>query len=195
MDKNVIKQIFRSPPVRYTERMILRPIAIRDLDDIYEYSCDGEVTKYLTWEPHTEKRMTKKHIKNVLDAYENGRFYDWALELKSSGKMIGTCGFTSFSYVDDSCEIGYVINPRYHGYALATEAALCVIGFAFETLGAKRVFARCMPQNTASRRVMEKCGMTFVREEKNTVIKQNRYVTVFRFAIEREKYYLIKQLT
>ncbi len=183
MNKEEIVQIFRSPPVIETERLILRPVGFQDVYDMYEYSCDGDVTKYLSWEPHSDIRFTKRQIKNILDGYAGGRYFDWALELKCNGKMIGTCGFTSFDYINNACEIGYVLNPRYHGYSLATEAASHVIRFAFEELSANSVFARCMTQNFASRRVMEKCGMTFNFEEKNAIVKQRKYVSVLRFSI------------
>ena len=193
MDINQIRSIFRSPPVLLTERLVLRPLRLSDANDMYEYSCDCEVTKYLTWEPHKNIDFTKKQIKNILDAYRNGKYYDWALELRCNGKMIGTCGFTSFDYYEDSCEIGYVLNPRYHGYALAAEAASLVIGFAFETLGASSVWARCMTGNSASRRVMEKCGLSFEKEEIKTVVKQNRLVDALRYRISSDEYKALKQ--
>ena len=194
MDKNMVLSVFRSPPVICTERLIIRPVSKRDVYDMYEYSCDIEVTKYLAWEPHRDLNFTKYQIKSILDAYVSGRYYDWALELKCNGKMIGTCGFTSFDYIEDSCEVGYVLNPKYHGYSLATEAAMRVIGFAFETLGATSVYARCMKKNTASRRVMEKCGMTFEREERGAIIKQNVPVDVLRYRISFDEY-CVKQDT
>lgn len=188
MDRATIKQIFFSPPVIYTDRLILRPILPRDARDMFEYSRDPEVTKYLTWEPHTNVRYTKRHIERIGEAYREGIFYDWALELKDGGKMIGTCGFTSFSFNDASCEIGYVLNPKYHGMDLATEAAERVIRFAFERLSASSVCARCMKDNIASRRVMEKCGMVYQRDVEHTVIKQKRYVTVSQYSITSDEY-------
>jgi len=193
MERELVKEIFYSPPVIFTERLILRPIALRDASDMYEYSCDPDVTRFLTWEPHVTPHFTKRHIKRIEKAYHEGRFFDWALEVRSSGKMIGTCGFTSFSYTDNSCEIGYVLNPRYHGYSLATEAARTVIDFAFSKLSANSVFARCMSENTASRRVMEKCGMIFEKDIERTVIKQNKYVKVSQYRITLEMYLKGKQ--
>lgn len=193
MDRNEIKRIFYSPPVRYTERLILRPVSSGDVCDMYEYSSDPDVTRYLVWEPHRNIAFTKRQIKNILNAYKDGRYYDWALELKCNGKMIGTCGFTSFDHQNNACEIGYVLNPRYHGYSLATEAALSVTDFAFETLKTEAVFARCMIPNLSSRRVMEKCGMTFDKAEKRAFVKQNRQVDVLRYSISSDDYFKMKQ--
>lgn len=170
MDSEFIKSVFSPPPCLETERLLLRAIKPRDADDMFEYSSDSEVTRYLTWEPHSSKRYTRLYISGVENAYRRGAFFDWALVLRANGKMIGTCGFTSFDEQRSSCEIGYVLNPRYRGYGLAPEAAFRVIRFAFEVLGARRVEAKFMEGNTASLRVMEKCGMRFEKTEKNAAL-------------------------
>ena len=194
MDREQIQEMFSEPPVIYSERLIFRKITPADALDMYEYSRDPEVTKYLTWEPHASLHYTKKYIKDLQRAYKNGIYYDWALVIRSSGKMIGTCGFTSFTYENDSCEIGYVLNPAYHGRSFATEAAGRVIDYAFGVLGAALVSARCAPENTASRRVMEKCGMIHEYDIEHGAIKQRRFIRVSRYAISKERYFLLKQI-
>ena len=193
MNIDYFRKTFIYPPVRYTDRLILRAVETKDAADMYEYSCDPDVTKYLTWEPHRDIHFTKQYIKRVISSYRNGRFYDFAVELKCSGKMIGTAGFTSFNENESSLEIGYVFNPRYHGYSLASEAASHIIAYAFEAFSADSVFARCMPENHASRRVMEKCGMTFECLRERSVVKQNRYYDVLQYRITREEYEAHKQ--
>ena len=75
--------------------------------------------------------------------------------------MIGTCGFTRFDFRHNFGEIGYVVNPDYHGRGIATEAVRAVIGFGFENLALNRIECRFMMGNDASRKVMEKNGMSF----------------------------------
>ena len=178
MDKEYIRSVFSHMPRLETERLILRQIKVGDTNDVFEYSSDPEVTKYLTWEPHPTKYYTKKYLHGVKNAYKEGRFFDWAIVLKATGKMIGTCGFTSFNYTENICEIGYVLNPRYRGYSLMPEAAWRVIGFAFEELSARRVEARFMEENSASLRVMEKCGMQLETVHKNALRKRGRDVNI-----------------
>lgn len=189
----VENKLFSPMPVFTTDRLIIRAITPRDAADMYEYSCDSDVTKYLTWEPHPSPSFTKRHIKRIERSYNAHTYFDFALELRSSGKMIGTCGFTSFLYEENGCEIGYVINPRYRGYALAVEAAERFIQFAFDELRAAFVFARCMCENDASRRVMEKCGMIYYRNVDRAVVKQNRYRSVSEFRLTKERYILRQQ--
>ena len=189
MDRDRVEKIFMSPPNVTTDRMILRRIVAADCDDVFEYSSNDEVTKYLSWEKHLDKKFTKRYLKIVNKAYKEGRYYDWALELKSNGRMIGTCGFSGFDYQNNTCEIGYVINPEYWGKSYATEAARAVISFAFEILGAHAVDAKCFRENTASSEVMSKCGMNFMCEKNEYINKFRKNVNLLYYRITRSEFY------
>ena len=54
---------------------------------------------------------------------------------------------------------GKPINPEFHGFGYATEAARGLMAMGFERAGLHRIFARCDARNTASYRVMERLGM------------------------------------
>ena len=49
-------------PTLYTKRLIIRPLAVSDAEDMYEYAKHSDVTKYLTWEPHPDLGYTKKYL-------------------------------------------------------------------------------------------------------------------------------------
>ena len=102
--------------------------------------------------------------------------------------MIGTCGFTKFDFPHDSCEIGYVLNPDFHGKGYATEAAECVADFGFFSLGAHRIEARFMQGNDASLRVMERLGMTFEGYRRESMLVKGKYRTIGTCAILREEW-------
>ena len=142
-----------------TERLILRQMKPCDSSDMFEYASQKEITRYLTWTAHPNEEYTKEYLKYLQTRYAAGDFYDFSVILKDSGKMIGTCGFTRFDSANNSAEIGYVINPAYHGQGIATEAAHAVIDFGFSELKLHRIEARHMVGNDASHRVMEKLGM------------------------------------
>ncbi len=154
-------QIFKRPPELHTPRLILRPMRVSDAGDMFDYARREEVTRFLLWQPHPEAEYTEAYLRSVQKQYKKGEFYDWALVYKPTGKMIGTCGFTSFDLRHNKGEIGYVLNPDFWGRGLATEAVERVLRFGLEELGLHRLEARYMVENAASRRVMEKCGMVF----------------------------------
>ena len=156
-----IYKIFSDMPELRTERLLLRRMRVSDCYDMYEYASNDAVTKYLTWSPHPDLEYTKQYLQYIQNHYKLGDFYDWAVILREEGKMIGTCGFTRFHFPHDSAEVGYVINPAYRGRGIADEALLAVMRFGFSSLGLHRIEAKYIEGNQASRRVMEKVGMTF----------------------------------
>ena len=175
MKKSIISNIFSNVPTLETERLILRKLMVSDADDMYEYSCDPNTTAFLTWSPHPDRYYTIDYIKFVLRKYKTGDFRDWAVIHKASGKMIGTCGFTSIDLNNKKGEIGYVYNSKFWGQGIATEALECVMAFGFEKLELNRIECRYMVENAASRRVMEKAGMTFEGVHRDFLLVKEKY--------------------
>lgn len=172
MTKSDLK-LFERIPVVKTRRLTLRRIRTQDLEDVYDYARDPELTKYLLWYPHPDISYTRSYLSYIDKGYKKGSFYDWGIEL--DGKMIGTVGFTSFDLNNNSAQVGYVINMKYKGQGIATEALGAIIKFGFETLGLERIYARYMIGNCASRRVMEKVGMTYEGTLRHGVFAKGSY--------------------
>ena len=159
--KNKLNKIFSNIPELTADRIVLRKILPEDCADMYSYSHREEVTRYLLWYPHPDYDYTYRYIKQLQEQYKTGEFTDWGIILKSNGRMIGTCGFTSFDVPNNRGEIGYVLNPEYWGKGIAAEAACTVMRFGFGKLNLNRIEAKYIIGNDQSRRVMEKCGMKF----------------------------------
>lgn len=185
MEKS-LKQIFRDPPVLYTKRLILRKMERGDYIDMFDYAKDSTVTRYLTWDPHPDKTYTLKYLSYVQSRYKAGEFFDWAVI--HNNKMIGTCGFTTIDENNLKGEIGYVISPQYQGRGIATEAVLKVIEFGFSTLGLNRIEAHFMPENTSSKRVMEKAGMTFEGIMRGAMLVKGHFIDYGICSILRSEY-------
>ncbi len=98
----------------------------------------------------------------------------FAVRLKASDQLIGIILY--FDAADEACEFGYAIGSGYWKQGYATEAARRFIRFLFEEKGFQTVYASFFVGNDASRRVMEKCGMTYdhVAEEPLTYLGQEK---------------------
>ena len=166
-----------------TARLTLRALSVTDALDMFEYASRDDVTEYLLWSSHREISYTREYLRYVESRYATGDFYDWAITLTESGRMIGTCGFAAIDTVNNSGEIGYVLNPEYGARGLATEAARAVMEFGFSTLGMHRIEARFMKGNEPSRRVMEKLGMSFEGFSPDAIFVKGEYRTVGRCAV------------
>ena len=190
MKREKICKIFSDMPTLSTERLVLRPMRVSDARDMFDYAKRLDVTTYLLWNPHPTMSYTEDYLRYLQGRYALGEFYDWAVVEKQSGRMIGTCGFTRFDFLHNAGEIGYVLNPNYHGRGYATEAAKCVLCFGFEKLGLHRVEAKFMQGNEASLRVMEKLGMTFEGFRREAMLVKNVYRTIGICSILQNEYLL-----
>ena len=193
MKKEVICSVFSNIPTLRTERLTLRRMSINDTDDMFDYAKRQDVTEYLLWYPHQSKKYTSDYLRYIGTRYNLGEFYDWAVIETQSGRMIGTCGFTRFDLPHNSAEIGYVLNPEFHGKGYATEAAERVLEFGFEDLSLHRIEAKFMQGNDASLHVMKKLGMKFEGYHRDALFVKGKYRTVGYASILRDEYYQRKQ--
>ena len=145
-------------PLR-TERLLLRPPVLEDLDAWLAILRDAEEVWYGAARS-SEDDARASLMRHVI----HHERYGWgicAAELRATGKVIGAAGIT---HMEDGpeLEVGYRFRKEHWGQGLATEAAAASIAFGFGELGLDRIVAVALPTNKASRRVMEKCGLSFV---------------------------------
>ena len=153
---------FCRPPRLETMDLILRPVTRKDAPDIFAYASDPEVARYVLWDPHTSLADTRSYIRYLRRQYREGLPSSWVMELKSTGKVIGSIGFVWYSPLNHSAEIGYSLARPYWNRGLATQALSAVSLALFAALPLNRLEAQHDVRNPASGRVMEKCG--FQRE-------------------------------
>lgn len=178
-----ITKIFSKMPSLKTKRLTLRPMRVSDSYDMYEYACREDVTEYLLWSPHSSIGYTREYLAYIEKRYASGDFYDWAITLSDSGKMIGTVGFTKIDAQNNCAEIGYVLNPQYHRLGYGYEAANEILKFGFSQLELHRIEARFMQGNTASEALMKKLGMTFEGYHRDLMKVKGTYRTIGTYAI------------
>jgi len=147
-----------------TDRLLLREFTEDDAPLLYELNLDPEVIRF-THDPLTNVEHAKKVLIEVIlpqyVSYDHGR---WAVHVKSNLEFIGWCGL---KYLSDTNEVdlGYRFMKRFWGNGYATEAALACIAYGFARLNLHRIVGRALPGNLTSIKVLEKCGMKYLREE------------------------------
>lgn len=164
-ERKTRKMIMESIPL-IGDRILLRYITLSDAYDMYEYASIPEVSEYLLWSPHINLTATEGYIEYLCERYKKGLYADWALVLKDSDKMIGTCGFAQLDLKKKVGEIGYVLSPYYRKKGYMSEAFELILRFSFEKIGLEKVQLRIMSENTDSKRIAERFGFT----EKDTSI-------------------------
>ncbi len=151
-----------------TERLVLRPWRIEDLDDFHEYARVDGVGQMAGWLPHENKETSL----NILNSFIEGKK---TFALEHNGKVIGSLGIEKYKEAHapeydalQGREIGYVLSKDYWGQGLMPEAVQEVIRYLFEEEQLDVIFCGFFKRNNQSSRVQEKCGFSFYKEVMHT---------------------------
>jgi ribosomal-protein-alanine N-acetyltransferase len=148
------------PETFRTARLFLRPIAMADAGPIYAaYTRNPEVTRFLIWRPDRTRRDFEAYIRSCLDTPPH-RARTYVMQGRKDSVIRG--GLDLRQADRHRLEFGYVLARPWWGHGLMTEALTEVVGWALSQPSIFRISAVCDVENTASARVMEKCGL--VRE-------------------------------
>lgn len=144
-----------------TERLILRQFVPEDAQAMYHnWASDPEVTKYLMWQPHQNEEESSRIIDDWINKYEEGNYYNWAIELKELGEPIGNISVVAQNDKVRQAHIGYCIGKQWWHQGIMTEALGGVIQYLFSE-GYLRIDSRHNVNNPHSGGVMKKAGMQY----------------------------------
>jgi RimJ/RimL family protein N-acetyltransferase len=148
-----------------TERLALRQFTEDDVDNLFGLNSDPEVMRYLTGGRPTPREVIRDEIIPFhLAVYKRlDRLGTWAAESVTSGEFLGWFHFRPGPDSDiTNIDLGYRLRGSGWNKGYATEGSLALIDMGFTDLGVDRVFGHTLAVNGASRRVLEKCGLTLV---------------------------------
>jgi len=144
-----------------TTRLRLREFCADDVDDVFAYTSDPEVTRHLILETQHSREEAVALLARALENY-HGETPMWAIEYKADRRVAGGCGMRNWDRGSARVEISYALARRYWGQGIMGEALGALIGFGFDRMRLNRIEAHTRPTNTASCRMLEKLG--FLRE-------------------------------
>ncbi len=181
---------FPNLPELETERLLLRKMRLDDAGAMFAYASDPEVTRYVLWETHRSIEDSESFLGFAAEGYRRGDFGGWGVVLKDSGAFVGTCGIdVDYAPEHARAELGYVLSREHWGKGLMPEAVRAVIRFGFGRMRLNRLEARCIAENTASARVMEKAGMTYEGTLREREFIKGAYRDMKLYSILRREYH------
>jgi len=124
--------------------------------------------------------------------YENPDYYSWAIQLKSSGEIIGrVSGRISDDHINHINQIvlGYELGQKWWNQGLMTEAVKKVIDFFFVEIGVDRIYTAHAHGNPASGKVMQKSGMIYEGTMRKALNKNNGLQDKVNYAILSDDYF------
>ena len=158
----MLNKYFYAFPVLETERLILRQVIGKDVDQLFEILSDAEVAKFDYFYPVTSKEEVMKFINRYRQELEESEEITWGIIARNTNRLIGTCCIGDFDEGARRAEIGYDIAQVEWGKGYATEAIRAVLDFGFNVMDLNRIEATITPGNDSSVRVLRK--LDFVQE-------------------------------
>jgi len=147
-----------------TERLYFRKFELDDLPQLIEQRTDPDMYRYLGGTRMQNPEALAKRIRFYMSCYDSHGFGMCPMFWKRSGEMIGFSGLQPLEDTGE-IEVGYSVIKPYWGKGIGTEAARGWMEFGFNNFGLDRIVAVAVEANTASRRIMEKLGMSYEKTE------------------------------
>jgi len=160
-----------------TPRLLLRKITAKDHRDIYHnINHDKNVLKYFgaTYYDNYEESS----IERLIELSAKQDCYCWGIEKKDDNECIGIILQQDNNHQSLNIEIGYAIGFDYWNKGYVTEALKAVILFLFDKIGYHKITAGYISENTASKRVLQKCHMKFEGIRKSDFYFNDRFYDI-----------------
>lgn len=171
-----------------TDRLVLRAFVESDLWDFYAYASVVGVGEMAGWPHHTSIETSKVILQMFLKNKDVFAIYH-----KVDGKVIGSLGLHK-AWINNeekyqhlkAKNIGYVLSKDYWGQGLVVEAVKAVIDYGFNVLGIEAFSIEHFVENIQSKRVIEKCGFTFVKNGEFYAKPLDKHFDELRYVLLRE---------
>ena len=151
-------------PTLETERLILRPLSLDDLDAVFKWTGDPRVNKYMIYPLYKSVEEGREWLESL---YQDDDKKDFGFVLKETGELIGSGGIY-FHPDRDIWSIGYNLAYDYWNRGLVTEAMQKIIDWACQNFEVHCIAGTFAIGNIGSQRVMEKLGLSFHEDTEYT---------------------------
>ncbi len=148
-------------PVLTTERLVLTPVDLADLEDLQALWADADFTRYITGRPMTTEEVWFRLLRDLGQWGVRG-YGSWTIRLVEGGAYVGNVSILDHRrLIDppiDDPELGWGLAPAFQGRGFAKEALEAALAWADAHLRAARTLCMISPDNLASVRLAERVG-------------------------------------
>lgn len=170
--KRIYQRHHRIPwTILETERLVVRELDLKDLDDLFElYSYEG-MTDYLEklFPYEEEYKYQQAYIENMYRFFGYGM---WLVFEKESGTLVGRAGVEHREELEGELELGYAIGTPFWGRGYATEVCQAILNYTRDELGFEEIYSLVEPENKSSVHLLEKLGFSL---ETELVLERKHY--------------------
>ncbi len=170
-----------------TSRCVLRCASEDDLESVWSATRYPGFNDGMRWNPPKLKSEISAWTDRNLGIWKRGEEYVFTVRKRLDNSFIGRVSIRR-EKGQGVWSIGFWIHPERWGEGFATEASRAIIDFAFEDLKAEKIIASHALWNIASKRVMEKLGLVYVRENPRSFVKKGEWVAEADYETDRESW-------
>jgi RimJ/RimL family protein N-acetyltransferase len=173
-------------PTLRTERLVLRPLTLEDLNDLAPLHAQESFWRY-PFGRGQSRQDTEDFLEDNIRRYSDPGIAVSAVVIAETGQLAGWAGLSIPTFLPEilpAVEVGWRLGEQYRGHGYATEAGAAWVAYGFEHLGLDRIVSIFQPDNVASGAVMRRLGFSFERETKHPKLG----VVVHVFALTRDQW-------
>ena len=146
------------------DRLIMEPLQFSDLDSLAAIWSNPEVTKFLPSRGvPIPREKTEKALASFIEHWQKLGYGIWKILEDESDKMVGYGGLRYLEELNE-VELLYGLAKEYWGKGIATRAANASVLFGFNQANLDRIIALALPENEASKKVIEKTGFKYEKQ-------------------------------
>ncbi|MCW3170041.1 GNAT family N-acetyltransferase [Chryseobacterium sp. 09-1422] len=170
-----------------TDRLIIRNLNPKDVDDFYFYRSNPEVTRYQSFDVMT-REQAEKFIESQKDRTfgKPGEWVQYAIEKKETEKLIGDCAIKLDHYDQRIAEIGITLSHTEQKKGFARETMNAVLQFLFSLEDFHRVVEIVDAENESSVKLLENCGFKKEGHFIENIFFKGKWGSEFQYAMLRK---------
>ena len=147
-------------PNLLTPRLALRAFIPVDIDSLEPMLSDWETIRYFPRSEPWPREIVEKWVNHHWQHWQDHGYGWWAVASKQGGQLLGWCGLNILDETGET-EVLYLLKRAVWGQGLASEAARASVDYGFREVKLDKIVGLVHPENFASQRVLEKCGLTY----------------------------------
>ncbi len=153
-------------PTLTTERLVLRPLAMDDLDDLAALHAEESFWRY-PFGRGWSRSETESFLERTIERYRDPGVAVSAVVVAATGDLAGWAGLSIPTFLPEilpAVEVGWRLGEHHRGHGFATEAGRAWVRYGFEELRLASIVSIYEPENPPSGAVMRRLGFTLKRQ-------------------------------
>lgn len=167
-----------------TDRCRLRYPSEGDIPYVWSAAQTPGFNDGVAWSPPKHIEELKERLQRSREAWNNGQFYGWTAARRADDAFLGRIDIRR-GHDAGNWSIGFWIHPFHQRHGYAVEIAAAMVSFGFRELDAEVIMAAHESWNAASRKVLERIGMTVVQANRGDIRQQGEPVELIEYEIRR----------